>query len=247
MLKKSAFTLAEILIVLVIIGILTTILLPIAFQSSPDEAVMKFKKGNNTLATVVRELVSSDEYYKDGDLGVKKNGELIDGTHEGDKKYFCNTFADLLNTKEVNCSEFTDGNLGHACSNWGDVPRSIDERCEKVAQKNGKNIEEIITTDGIVYYQGSPGTTYNYKGNLYDENTESIGTDKYYTGTGKYGEGAFYTLDDNGFIRCAKTFCMDIDGIGEGEEPFGYAIRVDGKIYMGERALEWMNKSVQNK
>ena len=37
---KKAFTLAEILIVLVIIGVLTMILLPIAFQSSPEERVM---------------------------------------------------------------------------------------------------------------------------------------------------------------------------------------------------------------
>ena len=86
---KKGFTLAEILIVLVIIGVLTVILLPMAFQSSPDEEVKKKKKGNNTLLTVVRELVSSDEYYKDGDLGVRKNGQKIDGTHDGDKKYFC--------------------------------------------------------------------------------------------------------------------------------------------------------------
>ena len=45
---KKGFTLAEILIVLVIIGVLTMILLPVAFQSSPDEQVMKFKKGYNT-------------------------------------------------------------------------------------------------------------------------------------------------------------------------------------------------------
>ena len=55
---KKAFTLAEILIVLVIIGVLTAILLPIAFQSSPDENVMKFKKANNTLGTIIRELTS---------------------------------------------------------------------------------------------------------------------------------------------------------------------------------------------
>lgn len=239
---KKGFTLAEILIVLVIIGVLTVILLPMAFQGSPDEEVMKFKKGNNTLLTVVRELVSSDEYYKDGDLGVRKNGQKIDGTHDGDKKYFCNTFADLLNVKSVNCSEYTDGNLGHACSNWGDITVSIDERCTKVANKNGKNIEEIITNDGIVYYQASPGTTYNYKGNLYDESTDSVSDEE----IGKeYPEGAFYDLDEDGFLRCAKVFCMDIDGIKEGIEPFGYAIRVDGKIYMGKRALEWMNKSIQ--
>ncbi len=42
--KTQAFTLAEILIVLVIIGVLTMILLPVAFRSSPNEDVMRFKK-----------------------------------------------------------------------------------------------------------------------------------------------------------------------------------------------------------
>ena len=57
---KKGFTLAEILIVLVIIGVLTMILLPMAFQSSPDEEVMKFKKGYNTITTAIKELVSGD-------------------------------------------------------------------------------------------------------------------------------------------------------------------------------------------
>ena len=85
---KCGFTLAEIMIVLSIIGILTAILLPIANHSRPDENVMKFKKANTTLARAISELVNSDEYYLDGDLGIRKmpdgSGRLIDGTHSGD-------------------------------------------------------------------------------------------------------------------------------------------------------------------
>ena len=103
--KIKAFTLAEILIVLVIIGVLTMILLPVAFQSSPDEKAMKFKKGYNTLNTVIKELVTSDRYYQNGDLGTRANGILIDRTHDGDFTYFCETFADTISTKSVNCSQ----------------------------------------------------------------------------------------------------------------------------------------------
>ena len=102
---KKAFTLAEIMIVLTIIGILTAILLPIAINSAPDENVMKFKKGNNTLGTVIRELVNSDKYYANGDLGIRADGTLIDGTHDGDNTYFCETFADVVSTKSVNCKD----------------------------------------------------------------------------------------------------------------------------------------------
>ena len=65
---KKAFTLAEVMIVLTVIGILTAILMPIAFHSTPDQNVMKFKKANSTLGTIFRELVSSDKYFQDGDL-----------------------------------------------------------------------------------------------------------------------------------------------------------------------------------
>ena len=57
--KKHAFTMAEIMVVLGVIGVLTAVLLPVAFNSAPDEEVMKFKKGNKVLTDVIRELVNS--------------------------------------------------------------------------------------------------------------------------------------------------------------------------------------------
>ena len=53
--------------------------------------------------------------------------------------------------------------------------------------------------------------------------------------------------DSNGFDSNYKIFCMDIDEPNEGEIPFGFGIRADGKILNGARADEWMNKSIQNK
>ena len=44
-----------------------------------------------------------------------------------------------------------------------------------------------------------------------------------------------------------KVFCMDIDGLNNDEDPFGYGIRVDGKIILGARAQEWLEKSIQEK
>ena len=61
--KKFGFTLAEIMIVLVVIGVITGILIPIAVQSLPDENVMKFKKAHTTFGNVIRESVTSDKYY----------------------------------------------------------------------------------------------------------------------------------------------------------------------------------------
>ena len=110
---KKGFTLAEIMIVLTIIGVLTAILLPIANHSRPDENVMKFKKADTTFKNVIRELVNSDK-YKDGMLSYRADGRQIYGGFkywesgsvgtENDVKYFCETFADVISTKSVNCS-----------------------------------------------------------------------------------------------------------------------------------------------
>lgn len=246
---KKGFTLAEILIVLVLISVLTMVLLPMAFQSSPDEAVMKFKKGNNTLLTAVKELVSSDEYYQDGDLGIRANGQLIDGTHNGDITYFCNSLADILSTKSVNCSENKICKTNYC---WHTLSEGVKKDMTIIKQNTDKgclNSEntigaEITTNDDIVYYQVSPAFMFGISerdiANIHatSEEDESLKNTENNTrrALGK---------DKNGFVAVYKIICMDIDGINKGEEPFGYSLRYDGKIIPGLRADEWLNKSIQ--
>ena len=261
---KKAFTLAEIMIVLTIIGILTAILLPIAINSAPDENVMKFKKGNNTLGTVIRELVNSDKYYADGDLGIRADGTLIDGTHDGDNTYFCETFADVVSTKSVNCSknstltsetdalldigEYFDG-ANNIINSAESVTPKADERC-----KNAQSIigAEIKTTDDIVFFQTTPKITYgiiwtdevsmnNPDYVVCRENDTVCKNARLFAGPNIIP----FHKDKNGFDRVYKIFCMDIDGIDKGEDPFGYGIRADGKIVLGARAQEWLKKSIQ--
>ena len=98
---KKAFTLAEIMIVLTVIGILTAILLPVAFHSTPDEAAMKFKKANANLGTLVREMVSSEKYYKEGDFGKTASGGDV-----ADVDYFCRVFADFFFWPSCRCTKY---------------------------------------------------------------------------------------------------------------------------------------------
>ncbi len=228
---KKAFTLAEIMIVLTIIGILTAILLPVAFQSAPDENIMKFKKANNTLGAVIRELINADAYYINGDFGTKPDGTLIKGENDDEKKYFCSSFADILSTKSVNCSTAST-TYGSVKTYEGDADKTddartdLDENCADAAETVG---EEIITTDGITYYQGSPALTF---GSSDADDKRNFGSESEYK-------------DANGFDAHYKVFCVDVDGIDGDEPPFGYGIRIDGKILPGARALEWANKSIQ--
>ena len=237
---QKAFTLAEIMIVLVIIGVLSAILLPVAMHSAPDENVMKFKKGNNTLGTVIRELVNSDKYYLNGDLGMKPNGTLIDGTHDGDYTYFCQTFADIVSAKEVNCLE-------NKISAWIDIDvadkdnllknkETIDKDCIDTQEK--LTAPEIITTDDISFWITSPNIPFGVTIKQAHENSG------FNLSTSNIRQFVDY-LSPSGFVYSYRIFCMDIDGINKGEDPFGYGIRADGKILTGARADEWMKKSIQ--
>ena len=244
---KKAFTLAEVLITLTVIGIITAVIIPVAMHSKPDENVMKFKKAHNTLYQTISTLVNSDKYYLDGDLGIRAGGSRIEGKTDKDRKYFCETFADVITTKSVNCSTYTvnvaetgyyflDTRNGYKGNGYSiDKAKQYADNACKNASTIAKVGEEIKTTDNVVFYETVPGISFgvdfdptrNPGLRLFGPINKSIHTTE-------AGTDAIY-----------KTFCIDIDGINKGENPFGYGIRADGKILTGKRADEWLNKSLQ--
>ena len=237
---KKAFTLAEIMIVLTVIGILTAILLPVAFHSTPDEAAMKFKKANANLGTLVREMVSSEKYYNEGDFGKTASGGDV-----ADVDYFCRVFADLISTKEVNCfkgeaastpaffERVTVSGSGSTATETANDLAGLDTACETVPTQDSKPAG-VTTVDGVFWYEASPGTMFSAKV------TESSEEKRVFSDP----SGAANFADTKGFDNRYKVFCIDVDGNGS-EAPFGYGIRADGKILAGARALEWINKSIQ--
>lgn len=246
--KKIAFTLAEVLITLTVIGVITAVIVPVAIHSKPDENVLKFKKGHNTLYQTISTLINSDRYYLNGDLGISATGELLNSENyttitneQRDRiiKYYCNSFADVVTTKKKNCtteSTYTGSHIQQGYNNYA-VPRNeiADSYCKFSAATVG---EEIVTPDGIVYYESRPYVTFGYKTN----------------NSGRYFGGSGFN-NENGFDGNYKVVCMDIDGIPNGGSnncddikdicPFGYGVRADGKIEAGKRALEWLDKSLQ--
>ena len=252
--KFIAFTLSEVLIVLVLIGVLTAILMPVAFQAAPDENVMKFKKAHSTFYTVINELIQSDKYYKDGWLGAKPDGSRVDGrdsdaNKEHNRKYFCQTIAEIMTTKSVNCStadhsvastyillsngtyDSTSPASPYSVTKDGiaDSKKDLDTACLNAASTVGA---EIVTTDNVVWYQTKArytfGAVLTAGGNIFS----------------KPGDIPKFH-DENNMDIAYKIFCIDVDGIGKGEAPFGYGIRGDGKILNGARADEWLQKSSQ--
>jgi len=246
--KNLAFTLAEIMIVLTIVGVLTAILLPVALHGAPDENIMKFKKANGVLGKVIEELVNSDKYYYYGDLSKKADGTILLGSFSNSGgavttdtniiKYFCASIADLLSVQKTACSTAKTAENDStytfvqipsntsSMASWQCTMAQGKLRFDKACLDKASTVgAEITTPDGIVYYQANPAATFGVM----------------WSTSGQL----FLTKDSNGLLDTYKIFCIDVDGIGKGEAPFGYGIRIDGKIIPGARADEWIKKSVQ--
>ena len=241
---KKAFTLAEVMIVLAVIGIIAAITIPNAMKSTPNELIIKFQKANVTLTDAFKELVHSEKYYLDGDLGRMLSGDLVD-----EPKQICNTLADLLNTKSVSCSEssaVTDeakqivqiGELEDTVYGTSEEAKAaVDEACATTGPIIGP---EIITVDNVIIYQTSPSTHFGLN-NEEHQTQNGVTVDETIKTKRLFGSN----VDDFGNDRVYKIFCIDVDGIDNGEAPFGYGVRVDGKMLLGARAEEWSQKSIQ--
>lgn len=227
---KKAFTLAEILIVLTVIGILTAILLPTAFHATPDKNVMKFKKSYSTLGSVIRELVNSDRYYFGGDLGQAPTSNPDVGQLVTDQSYFCNSFADIVSVKVNNCGSTANNQstdyVNLKSTAMATAQNNLDSAC------NFAPTRYITTADDVVWYESKNATTFGSKtgANRIFANPEEVPA----TATNL-----------NGFDAAYKVICFDVDGINNGEAPFGFGIRADGKILQGTRAQQWNDKSIQ--
>ncbi len=260
---KKGFTLAEIMIALTIIGVIMAILLPVAQNSLPNEKVMKFKKANATLHKVINELVTSGEYYTPGDLGVKSDGTLIDGSHDGDITYLCNTMTEILSVKNVNCSTSTLDiewlciiSIGSSPYSWvksyNDSKAQLDFICKTASEQA---TSEIILNNNVKIFQTCPLFTFGMNEQRFRDlvNYQHEDGDKWCSGDTANDPGCLNrlfvgkNLDDNNFNILNKIICIDLDEMNKGEDPFGYAVRADGRIVTSARVDEWLEKSIQDK
>ena len=253
---KNGFTLAEIMIVLTIIGVLSAILLPTAFHSAPDENLAKFKQANATLASVVRQLVSSDKYYSPGNLG-----KYPDGITTVPKDYFCKTFSDLVSTtNETGCTKINgSASSGCAAADGTNVttgilcgssvtPANIDTIGAKTVGDGGCRESEskatapansahniIVTSNKVVYYEAKPDCPFGFGGLADNVLIDSTGTSRTDSSSAV------------GFVspRCYKIICVDVDGTANSDvAPYAYALRSDGKLIPGARAQLDINKGL---
>ncbi len=261
--KNRAFTLAEVMIVLTVIGVLSAILLPVAFHSTPDKNILKFKKANNTFYSAIRELVSSGKYYMPGYLGIMPDGTLPIGitietnsgyfldnyylrkiaswaSHASDDgiQYFCNSFADLVSAKENNCT-FDALDTTHTLL-IAQIPAYYYDKIETISDTYCLPTSTIFTKGYNSFKTNDDVTFYDY-GNVFGRASASCT----YSKTDEFG----YEMctDKNGFDVSYQIVCMDIDGVDGPIKPFGYGVRSDGKIVSGLRARWWLQRDITKK
>ena len=156
-------------------------------------------------------------------MGVRINGDLIDGNHEEDRLYFCKAFADLIQAKKANCVEH--GNVSSQVI-FGGEKHVSDIWCRTVQKNNCSrvnNVPYILSSDNVYFFQVNNSKPFGYEN--------------------EYGKRSYSTAL---FANELTAICFDVDGWCKGEDPFGYGLRFDGKIFTGERVDEWLNKSIQD-
>lgn len=120
---KKAFTLAEIMIVLTIVAVLSTILLKSMDGMTPDKEIAYFKKAYSVGERIIAELVSDETLYPyDANRGGFLNTDCVEvpgtadqvgpscpGATDASKRKFCELFKSKVNVlEEITASNQTE-------------------------------------------------------------------------------------------------------------------------------------------
>ena len=121
--NKRAFTLAEMLITMCIVGVLAVIVLPVLNNVFPNQEKMMFKKAYYLTEKVVSELVNDEDLYPEIENDQQKPylGNTVEVTYKGNKysgdTKFCELFAARVNTaSDIDCSSHSFSNNSVASS-----------------------------------------------------------------------------------------------------------------------------------
>lgn len=129
--KKRAFTLAEVMITIGVIGVLAAILIPAIMNLQPDPNRIMFKKAYYITERVVNDIVNDISLYPDSDTTpdfINEDSVTVGGKAYSGTSKFCELFARKVNTagtvsctsaKSTPASGSTGLNSGNFVSNDG--------------------------------------------------------------------------------------------------------------------------------
>ncbi len=225
--KKFAFTLAELMITFAIIGVLTAILIPSLFKSTPNEEILKAKKAFNTFSRAMENLTNSGVYTDNG--GILTSTSFVSDA-DSQEQFFCNNLIDTINVKKADCTKnkVEDAIQDKVSSNCDLASGSPTYVCAKLTSE-GKNVDlpqlqkDLDTV--CKNWKATVGTDYNF-----------ATTDNVLWGIQLNDFANNSTVVMGGLTLPAfyNVVCFSTDGLKLDDNVFGIGVRKDGKIIASE-------------
>ncbi len=243
--RKKAFTITELMIVFLLIGVLSAILIPALLNASPDHHKLKAKKAYNTITRAVEYLLNSGVYsHSDGNF-VSTTFGLDDA--DDINQFFCNNLAETLNVKESDCTQDTINTL---------VGQKPSNKC------SGKDYSFATDNDkrkGICIQSTSSNTRLDMATFQSDIDTICTATTKDTTPNFKTADGVLWYVQNTDFSynknvvvsgitspSFYNVVCFTTDDKLKDEYKFGLAIRRDGKMIVGTKLQTLLDEDNMN-
>lgn len=161
--KKSAFTLAELLIVLAILGVVVAVTLPLLKQTTPNQNRMMAKKAYMITSQIVEEMINDEDLYPEYNDDATTHYVGFDNTTaaqkgsascSGETKFAC-LFKAFLNGETENGKFVTsDGiawTIGDTTSgSTGQTTISVDVSIDTGTTNNPDTFSMVVKNDGTI-------------------------------------------------------------------------------------------------
>lgn len=139
--KMNAFTLSEVLIALLVLGIIIAASVPSIMRLSPNKNAAMMKKAYYTTETIVNELINDSNYYPE----YNSDGNETSGFDNADQKRVVGTTIDTTTNRKFKCLFASKLN--------------IKENLENVCNAGG--IDIVTTMDGMTWHLGGLRDSYS--------------------------------------------------------------------------------------
>lgn len=221
---RKAFTLAELMVCLLLISVLATILLPAIMQNRPNKNKVMFRKAYYIIERVVSELINDDDLYPTNEeLNVSGFANTAEVTYAGNTysgaSKFCNLFFEKVNTT-----------TGEArCNSSGETPSAVptDEETEG----------SFMTNDGVIWYMPATKVFANADYAPVPDSTDPA-TGEPIPGTPGGAIEQEINVDINGI---AEPNCTYDEDTCTNPDRFVVFVRYDGKVRVeGDKEREYL-------
>lgn len=136
---KRAYTLSEVLVVLLVLGIIAAFIIPAVMRTAPDRSALLYKKSFYAMQEAASKMINNPNMYPQGLTNENKP----------------TVWPNLENTPTK--GDFTDYSVQTFCENLKNTFNIIDEGKASCSSGGAAGAPNFITTNGVVWYNVGGG------------------------------------------------------------------------------------------